>query len=248
MCKKLIAVVCFVSMLAVVSAAYADLPEVIPADAGWLGDMWGRTVTVTPVGDTLKVCDFPAGWGPTIYLPVGTALGAEGLEDFSQMTDLHLDVSVVKSEWDLGDYGWMNIFEDVILQSDASGWRQLGGAADCSQLVGGVWVPVTDIDPATGESGIKGRQSELWWDDPEAWVDGVHTLHLDLKFDATGYGLTYANIMFIAMDSGAARGMDIAPVPLSGQFYFNNITMTPEPATIALLGLGGLALLRRKHA
>jgi hypothetical protein len=34
---------------------------------------------------------------------------------------------------------------------------------------------------------------------------------------------------------------------VSGTYYFDNARFTPEPATIALLGLGGLALIRRKR-
>jgi len=265
MCK-LMTVVCFVLTFALASTAYAVLPRVVGdfeggTRDGWAGGLWGGPEWVTPVkggvnpvdpenGEwQLMISDFPASWGPTAWLDVGAALGEEGMFDFTRMSDLHLIISVVKSEWDLGDFGWMNIIEDIVLQSDLNGWNQLGGNASCTQLVDGVWVPVLDVDPMTGEPGFKGRQSELWWDDPDAWVDGRHTFSLDLEFDAAGWDpTTYANIVLIGIYSGAARGEDIAPVPMMGNFYLDSVVMTPEPATIALLGLGGLALLRRKHA
>jgi hypothetical protein len=33
-----------------------------------------------------------------------------------------------------------------------------------------------------------------------------------------------------------------------GKYYIDNVQLIPEPATIALLGLGALALLRRKRS
>ncbi len=268
-------VVCFVLTLALASTAYADLPRVVGdfeggVTDGWQGNFWDNGTVVTPVNGgvnpvdpengewQLEVSNFPAGWGPLCYLDVGAALGEAGLLDFTHMKDLHLIISVVKSEWDLGDFGWMNVLEDVVLQSNLNGWNQLGGAADCNQTVHGSShytegqiVPVLEVDPRTTEPGLKDRQSELWWDDPSQWIDGRHTYVLDLEFDAAGGSgnpATWANILIISMVSGAARGEDIADVPTMGNFYLDSVIMTPEPATIALLGLGGLALLRRKHA
>ncbi len=265
MCK-LMTVVCCVLTLAMASAAYANLPRVIGdfeggTTDGWQAFTYGNESYVTPVhggvnplepenGEwQLQVSNLLPGWGPLCYLDMGAALGEAGLLDFTRMTGLHLCVSVIKSEWDLGDFGWMNIVEDVVFQSNVNGWYQLGYSDNCTQLVDGVWVPVTDVDPRTGEPGFKGRQSELWWDDPAQWIDGRHTFCLDLAFDAAGGGpLVWANIMLIVMYSGAAIGEDIADVPMAGNWYLDSVVMTPEPATIALLGLGGLVLLRRKHA
>ena len=34
----------------------------------------------------------------------------------------------------------------------------------------------------------------------------------------------------------------------SDESYYDNLIITPEPASLALLGLGGLMMLRRRHA
>ncbi len=60
-----------------------------------------------------------------------------------------------------------------------------------------------------------------------------------VSVDSSGYGNFYVdNVVF-----GQAMGFDITGVRCEG-----NISITPEPATICLLGLGGLALRRKRRA
>lgn len=72
---------------------------------------------------------------------------------------------------------------------------------------------------------------DCWGGSPE------RTLNLEFSYDPSLFGSvpSYAQIVF------ALNGM-------GGQtdFYFDNAKLTPEPATICLLGLGGIALIRRR--
>ena len=60
-----------------------------------------------------------------------------------------------------------------------------------------------------------------------------------VSVDSSGYGDIYINDIIF----GKAQGYDV-----TGMRCWGNVTVTPEPATICLLGLGGLALLRKRMA
>jgi hypothetical protein len=91
------------------------------------------------------------------------------------------------------------------------------------------WLQLIPTDPANPD--YPGS-----WD--PSWGDHTRTLTWDLSgYDATG--ATWMQLIFSSnFDTGTTA---------VGKYYIDNVQLIPEPMTIALLGLGGLALLRRKR-
>jgi hypothetical protein len=103
-----------------------------------------------------------------------------------------------------------------------------------------------------------------WQQNCDTWVDGTYYPNLS---DYVAPADTWVHVKIDLKDNCAGPTGGLPPVMLHLDFYNDNIGLirlhphypnatdvsisnmqfTPEPATIALLGLGGLALIRRKR-
>ena len=91
------------------------------------------------------------------------------------------------------------------------------------------------VDPGTGEpTGTFGWKTSLdhWNDDAVYWDKGGPGPWVDLHYPAVGWDF----------DAGCDRDH-----PLAGQSIDLAFVITPEPATLSFLALGGLALIRRRR-
>jgi len=101
-----------------------------------------------------------------------------------------------------------------------------------------MYADVIDLTPG----GAGGDYAGLSIADVETKLTGVTDVWQTFSYTVAVSGITSAELKIVNSTDQVAVPGDTPCV-----YGFDNVVLTPEPATIALLGLGGLALLRRRR-
>ena len=258
MCKKLVAL-----MLVLVFVGVASAADILVGEWKFDNDLTTNTGAAAPLGDgTLSGAANVT--GGVLYNPgaPGDLMTVGGGRDPVKEPPTWADLDVFRLEFDIdvtGNDSWVEPAEKQIPGSSSSAdsdWLlEMNGPVNNKQLmfrpiyIGGGSTPEGYVDVTIDMSGGMHRVEivrDVTHDGQDSvvgqiWVDG------NLIGEAIGSAGTGSQEMYRGGTIQFAGGEKYPGD--SGPCSMDNIELweIPEPATIALLGLGGLALIRRKR-
>ena len=174
------------------------------------------------------------------------------------VSTVNADNLLINGNFNTGDFtGWWTYVPDPTTQSitiDTLDTYDGSPVANMTSATDGAWQELGQDFAATENTTYN---LSFVYDAPQWSQAGVNIKYMDAGWNYLGYqwislvppnttGWTAYSSSFTTL-----AGTAYAEVKFSegswGTMYVDNVAVTPEPATMVLLGIGGLVALRRKH-
>jgi len=253
MCKKLVSFVC---VLALASASYGEvIGDWGSGLDGWV-DQGGATLSDSTMG--LKVAVQGAAWyNPIVDKVLNTGQIASILD--GTYTKFSVDVTRFAAEgWSTVDagWGWWTPESRLFFSLSAGAYNQYNvfkAVGSGREILGANWYPSTILDVYAPDNHLPWRNG-VQYADPDGMLTAEWLLAgevANLKAQLTDQGYIYdaeGNIGLAGMDLKLIANVTCWNGVGPSTYYLDNAQLTPEPATMVLLGLGSLALLRKRKA